>query len=176
MKTQNNWYVITGAPSSGKTTVVKLLEKKGYDVVYEAARIYIDEEMAKGKTIKEIRANELLFQRKILEFKIENEKKLAREKTIFFDRGIPDSDAYYRVHAAGDDIFLKESMGKCSYKKVFLFKMIGYKKDYARIENEAQQLQIQKLLKESYEKLNIPLVVVPKMPIQDRLNFVLNNL
>ncbi len=176
MQINNNWYVITGAPSSGKTTIIKMLEKKGYDVVYEAARIYIDEEMAKGKTIEQIRANELLFQEKILKFKIDCEKKLPKEKIIFFDRGIPDSDAYYRVHGAENDIFLKESMSKCSYKKVFLFELIGYKKDYARIESKEEQLQIQKLLRESYEKLNIPLVVVPKMPIRERLDFVLNNL
>jgi len=45
------------------------------------ARIYIDEEMAKGKTIDQIRANELLFQEKILKFKIEYEKKLSGKKS-----------------------------------------------------------------------------------------------
>lgn len=176
MKTSNNWYVITGAPSSGKTTVIKLLEEKGYDVVYELARLYIDEEMAKGMTIEQIRANELLFQEKILKFKIDYEKKLSGKKTIFFDRGIPDSDAYYRVQGFGEDKFLKEALAASSYKKAFLFEMIGYEKDYARIETKEQQEQLQKLLKDSYEKINIPVVVVPKMPVQDRLNFVLDNL
>jgi len=32
---------------------------------------------------------------------------------------------------------------------------------------------IANLLKNSYEKLNIPVVVVPKMSIQERLDFVL---
>jgi len=176
MLTNNNWYVITGAPSSGKTTTVKMLEEKGYEVVYEMARIYIDEEMAKGKTIDQIRANELLFQEKILKFKIEYEKKLSGKKIIFLDRGIPDSEAYYRMLGAGEDSFLKKTMDNCSYKKVFLFEMIGYEKDYARIESKEQQEQLQNLLKNSYEKLNIPVVVVPKMSIQERLDFVLNNL
>ncbi len=176
MNAKNNWFVITGAPSSGKTTVIKLLEQKGYDVVYELARIYIDEEMAKGKTIQEIRANELLFQEKILKFKIAYEKKLAKEKIIFFDRGIPDSDAYYQLQGFGEDKFLKKALAASSYKKVFLFEMIGYEKDYARVESKEQQEQLQKLLKESYEKLNISVIAVPKMPISDRFNFVLNNL
>lgn len=176
MEQSNNWYVITGAPSSGKTTILKLLEKKGYGVVYEAARIYIDREMAKGKTLAEIRKNELEFQKEILRMKIEIEKKLSKEKITFFDRGIPDSDTYYKVHGGGEDQFLKESMTKCSYKKVFLFEMVGYEKDYARNESEEQQLQIQNLLKDSYEKLNIPVVVVPKMTVEQRLDFVLNNL
>lgn len=176
MATSNKWYVITGAPSSGKTTVIKLLEKKGYGVVYEAARIYIDREIAKGKTLDEIRKSEISFQEKVLKMKIEREKNLPKEKIIFFDRGIPDSDAYYRLHGVGEDKFLKESMNKCAYKKVFLFEMIGYEKDYARNESKEQQLQIQNLLKDSYEKLNIPVVMVPKIPPDRRLDCVLNNL
>ncbi|PIS15984.1 hypothetical protein COT62_00785 [Candidatus Roizmanbacteria bacterium CG09_land_8_20_14_0_10_41_9] len=58
---KNNWYVITGAPSAGKTTLLKELEKKGYTVIYEAARIIIDREMKKGKKLSEIRKNELEF-------------------------------------------------------------------------------------------------------------------
>lgn len=172
----NNWYVITGAPSSGKTTVIKLLEEKGYGVVYEAARIYIDREMEKGKTLSEIRENEILFQEQVLKMKVECEKKLPKEKIIFFDRGIPDSDAYYKAHGTGEDDFLKESMGKCAYKKAFLFEMVGYEKDYARNENKEQQSRIQNLLKGSYERLGIPVVMVPKMPPDQRLNYVLNNL
>ena len=61
----NNWYVITGAPHSGKTSVLKLLEEKGYRVIYEAARIYIDQEIEKGRTIEEIRESELEFQKGI---------------------------------------------------------------------------------------------------------------
>ena len=176
MQINNNWYVITGAPSSGKTTVIRLLEEKGYDVVYELARIYIDEEMAKGRILEQIRANELLFQEKILKFKIAYEKKLSGKKTIFFDRGIPDSDAYYQLQGFGEDDFLKKALAASSYKKAFLFEMIGYEKDYARIESKEQQEQLQKLLKNSYEKLDIPVLVVPKMPVQERLDFVLNNL
>jgi predicted ATPase len=32
---ETNWYVVTGAPSSGKTTLVRELEKLGYRVVHE---------------------------------------------------------------------------------------------------------------------------------------------
>lgn len=176
MNHNNSWYVITGAPSSGKTTVVKTLEKRGFDVIYEAARIYIDEGLAKGKTIEEIRANEFLFQEKILKFKIECEKKLSKEKIIFFDRGIPDSDAYYRTYGAGENNFLRKAMSDCSYKKAFLLEMVDYEKDYARIESDEQRTQIQNLLKESYEKINVPILVVPKMSPEQRVEYILNNL
>ncbi len=172
----NNWYVITGAPSSGKTTVIKLLEEKGYNVIYEAARIYIDREMEKGKSLDEIRKSEILFQEKVLKIKIETEKNLPKEKIIFFDRGIPDSDAYCRMHGVENDEFLKKTLKNCFYKKVFLFETIEYEKDYARNESEEQQLQIQNLLKDSYEKLDIPVIMVPKMSPDQRFDYVLSNL
>src|SRR5258708_28338808 len=92
----NNWYVLTGAPSSGKTTLIQELEKMGYKVAYEWARIYIDQELARGKTLEQIRRNELSFQHQILKLKVEFEKKLEPKDTVFLDRGIPDTTAYLK--------------------------------------------------------------------------------
>jgi predicted ATPase len=57
-----NWYVITGAPSSGKTSVICDLEKLGYRVVHEVARAYLDEQLQKGKRLKQIKADSLSFE------------------------------------------------------------------------------------------------------------------
>lgn len=177
MKSKNNWYVITGTISSGKTTLVRLLEKRGFRVVYEVARVYIDQEMAKGRTIEEIRKDELLFQKKVTELKIKLEKELPREETIFFDRGIPDSDAYYKICGVSNDKFLEQAIANCSYKKIFLLDFFDLKKDYARVETKEQQVRIHNLLKESYEKIGAPLVEVPKTEEKEgRVDFVLNNL
>jgi len=173
----NNWYVITGAPLAGKTTLIKLLEKKGYNTMDEAARIYIDQEIAKGKTIGQIRQDELLFQELVLKMKLEIEAGLSKEKITFFDRGIPDTDAYYRLHGRQNDQFLEEAMQNCSYKKVFLLDFFNMRKDYARTESREEQIKIHDLLEESYQKINIPIIKVPKMELkEDRLNFILNNL
>ena len=39
---ETNWYVITGGPSTGKTTTIDLLQKQGYHTTIEHARHYID--------------------------------------------------------------------------------------------------------------------------------------
>ncbi|MCK4539550.1 ATP-binding protein [Candidatus Parcubacteria bacterium] len=173
----NNWYVITGAPHSGKTSVVKLLEKRGYRVMYETARIYIDQEIEKGRIIEDIRKNELEFQKGILDLKIDIENNLPKDEVIFFDRAIPDSGAYYELCGLTGDKYLEDAIGKCEYKKVFLFELLPYKKDYARTESEKQQKKLQVLLEKSYKKFNSPLVKVPKMNSKkDRLAFILDNL
>ena len=67
---QTNWYVITGGPSSGKTTTVNLLNKRGYKTTIEHARHYLDTQLVKGKTVDEIRSNQKEFQSGILHCRI----------------------------------------------------------------------------------------------------------
>lgn len=172
----NNWYVITGAPSSGKTTVVKLLEKKGYRVVYEMARIYIDQELKKGKTIQEIRKEDAAFQRKILDLKIHYESKLNPKETIFLDRAIPDSLAYYELVKLPKDKYLEKTVKKSSYKKIFIFEKLEFEKDYARTESKEEVKKLERLIEKVYIKLPFPIIKVPKMSVEKRLKFILDNL
>jgi len=55
---KTNWYVLTGGPSSGKTTSVNLLAAKGYKTTIEHARHYLDTERIHGRTVKEVRKNQ----------------------------------------------------------------------------------------------------------------------
>ena len=176
MKTVNNWYVITGAPSSGKTTTLKVLERKGYKVFYEWARIYIDGEMKKGKTLKEIRKDELAFQRKILELKVNFEKKLVKKDLVFMERGIPDSAAYMKMCGLENDKLLKRVNKSCSYKKVFLMELLKYELDYARTESQEEAQILDGLLEKSYTDLGIEVTRVPKMSVEKRVKFILDNL
>lgn len=172
----NNWYVLTGAPSSGKTTILNLLEKKGYHIQHEWARIYIDEEIKKGKSLEQIRKDESLFQKRVVALKVNFEKTLPKNKTIFIDRGIPDSAGYNMLYGIKSDTFLTKALKDCFYKKVFLFKLISYEKDYARIENKTQALLIEKFLEKAYKDLGMTVITVPKMTIENRLEFILKNL
>lgn len=166
--------MITGGPCSGKTTVADILVKKGYKVIYEMARFYIDEEMKKGRTLEQIRENEYEFQKKLVELKVKMEKTLPKDELIFIERGIPDSIAYYQqlCHIEKDDL-LDEALKNCTYKKVFLFEMLDYQKDYARTENSIEALNLENALEKSYQELGLEVIRVPKMSIKRRVNFVL---
>lgn len=168
----NNWYVITGAPHSGKTTLIEKLKELGYKVVLETARVYIDQEIEKGRRIEEIRKNELDFQKKILDLKIENEKKELKDETIFWDRGIPDTWAYLEMIGEA----LDKSLAKSQYKKVFLLNPLPYEKDYARTENEEEQLILHELLKKAYKQEGHDVVEVKIDGKEERLKFILDNL
>ena len=173
---KNNWYVITGGPSSGKTTLLDTLSNGGHTTVPEVARTLIDREIQNGFTIEEIRNDEAAFQKKVLELKLELERNLDAKSLVFFDRGIPDTEAYLLLHNFEITPTLTEAMQKCNYKKVFLLDPVIFETDYARTETEEQRIKLQKLLEESYSKLGFEVVKVPVMPVAERAKFILENL
>lgn len=176
MRKSTQWYVITGGPSSGKTTTVDLLKSRGYKTTIEHARHYIDTQRIAGKTTEEIRANQLVFQRGVLDMQIEQEKALATEETVFLDRALPDALAYHRFLGLKEDDSLRQVISEASYKKVFIMDPLPLIHDYARIEDEPAQKRIHELLTQVYESLPFPVVHVPVLPPEERVDYILKNL
>lgn len=176
MQRKTNWYVITGGPSSGKTTTVNLLKERGYITTFEHARHYLDTQRLKGKTIEDVRKKQLEFQLGVLEMQIEQEKQILPEVLVFLDRAIPDALAYYRFLNLPVEQKLTEALRTVSYKKVFLLDFLPLIKDYARTEDEAAQRKIHELLFEVYESLSFPLIHVPVLPPEERVEFILKNI
>ena len=170
------WYVITGAPSSGKTTTVNILKARGYTTTIEHARHYIDIQRITGKTTEEIRANQLAFQRGIIDMQIEQERALSKNDLVFLDRALPDALAYYRFLDLPADEKLQNALRTASYKKVFILDPLPLTQDYARTENEAAQKKIHTLLAEMYGSLGFPVIHVPVLPPEERADFILKNL
>lgn len=138
---QTNWVVITGGPSSGKSTVLEYLKDKGYATTAEMARVYIDEQIAQGKTLAEVRGDEENLQRTVLQMKIDLEERTPLEQLTFFDRGIPDTIAYQKIFG-GDIAAVLRASRKRRYKSIFLFEPIPFIQDYARTEDQEQADEI----------------------------------
>ncbi len=173
---KTNWFVITGGPSTGKTTTVNFLRERGYKTTIEHARHYLDTQRVNGKTVEEVRKNQMAFQLGVLEMQIEQENSLEDGDVVFLDRAIPDSLAYCRFLNLPPDKKLLEALAKVSYKKVFILDRLPLVPDYARTEDEIAQKKIHELLTEVYESLPFPVVHVPVLPPNDRVDFILNNL
>ena len=172
---QTNWCVITGAPCSGKTAVIHELAWRGNRVIHEVARTYIDEQLKSGLRLDQIKADELLFERHILLEKVRIESGLAEQETIFFDRGIPDSIAYFKLAELDFEEPLKMSR-LTRYKRVFFFERLGFLRDNVRSEDEDKATKLNFLIEESYRKLGYDLVPVPVLPVKDRADLVLKHL
>lgn len=173
---QTNWYVITGGPSSGKTTTVNLLKDRGYITTFEHARHYLDTQRLKGKTVEETRRKQGEFQLGVLEMQIEQENEISPEVMVFLDRAIPDALAYYRFLNLPVHEKLTQALQTVSYRKIFVLDSLPIKMDYARNEDSAAQKIIHDLLIEVYQSLHFPVVRVPVLPPEERVEFILKNL
>jgi predicted ATPase len=169
------WSVITGAPCSGKTAVIHRLEQLGYKVVHEVARACIDNELMKGKTLSEIKADEWAFERHILIEKLKIEAQLASDEIIFFDRAVPDSIAYYELNGLNPAEPFQKSR-EVRYQNVFLFERLTFLRDPVRAENEKTAHRLDQLIEGSYRSLGYEIIHVPLLGVEERIEFILERL
>ncbi len=157
------FYVISGAPGTGKTSVLIKLRLTGYQVIEEAAR-----------KIKQQHTNINLIQKYIFEIQ-KHQLTTAKEKkgTIISDRGLGDTIAYSKFYQQQTPEKIIEFAKKHRYTQVFLMDLLKeYTTDVVRKETPEQQREIQELIKQTYEELGYDLVKVPLMSVIERVEFI----
>lgn len=169
-----NWCVLTGGPSSGKTTAVRLLQQRGYTTTIEHARHYIDLQRLGGHSVEEIRSRQREFQRGVVAMQIEQEASLDPDELVFLDRALPDSVAYYRFLGLQPEPELLAQVERASYRVVFLLDLLPLVADYARTEDPVDQRRIHELLGEVYRELGHRVVRVPALPPEARVDWMLD--
>ncbi|MCU0652943.1 MAG: ATP-binding protein [Candidatus Pacebacteria bacterium] len=170
--TKNNWYAVSGGPSSGKTTLINELGKLGYRTVPEAVRPLIEAEIAKGRRLEEIQHTDEL-QRKVLAAQLAKEKAAPTGEVVFFDRGIPDTYIYSKVDNLDLSIYSGiELRGR--YKKVFFCELLPLVKDLARVEDEVRAKMLSEALLNGYREFGYDVMVLAATSsVQDRIKTVL---
>ncbi len=172
---QTNWYVITGGPSSGKTSLVNRLAEVGYTTAPEVARPYIEELLAKSHTLHEIYQHNEQLQRDILAISLKRQRRFVPEDLIFFDRGTPDSLGYFRYYQLNAEQML-HGCKRMRYKKIFFCEQLPMIQDEVRIENNQTAKQISLLIREAYLHLDYDLIDLPNVSLDERLNILLTHI
>ena len=170
------WYVITGGPSSGKTTTIELLRGRGFHVTNEQASDIISEELAKGRTLLEVRADGDWFQQEILTRQLEDEATLKVDETVFLDRGVPDGLGYERYLKLTPNPALHLASQQARYRKVFLLECLPVKIDWNRHEDAQVQQEIHDAIRATYLELGFDLIDVPALSPEERVEFILERL
>jgi predicted ATPase len=174
-RVQTNWHVITGAPCSGKTTLIDQLADRGFRTVPEVARVYIEREMAKGRTRDEILENAAALQHGWVDLQLRLERRLPVNEVVFLDRGPPDALTYCRVFGLNPNALLAACF-QHRYASVFILDRFPFQKDGMRFEDDATADFIDEWHARDYSALGYGVVRVPALSPEERLTFVLETL
>ncbi len=163
-------YIITGAPHSGKSKVIKQLEKKGINVMHETARLIIQEDQEKKNVDQSFIQlypwdDQLIFCRRCHERQVEREKQLTEssDDIIVLDRSIIDNLAYAAVEKINLGHKIYDDIAAAGYeKKVFFFDLLKtYKTDEQRKDSEEQVKAVHKELYKAYSGLGFEMITIP---------------
>jgi predicted ATPase len=171
-----NFFLITGGPGAGKTSVLNELNKQGQLVVPEVARKIIQAQNAIGgnATHSGNRDNfcDLMLEQSIADFK----KMELVSQPVFFDRGIPDLYGYSQRFCGKMNTEIVRAIQQYRYNtSVFIFPPWPeiYRHDMERQQDFQEAIETWQAIKEAHTICGYELIEVPKDTIENRVNFIL---
>lgn len=176
--------VITGAPHSGKTTLIEELKHQGYTVVPESAIEVINtlEFLMPNKALGWRRRYFEAFQAliSIRQQSMEESASVSDNgRKIFYDRGAYDGLAFAMHHGSEIPESIYNVIKQSKYDKIFLLDLVtpfNPRSNSGRIETEKDCKDIQLLLELVYRRQGYDPIRVPLMPVTKRIEFILKEL
>lgn len=175
MSRGDSWFVLTGAPSAGKTSTLHRIQQAGYLTVPEVSRAYIDEMLMQGRLLSDIRSDPAAYEQAILKRVLASEARLASDRVTFFDRAMHDVWAYYSLYRLPcDDLLAYGYRPDAVYARAFLLELREFRPDYARTESAVLAHRLEDLLEDAYLRAGVPVTRLPWVPINQRLRAILD--
>ncbi|MEW6634237.1 MAG: AAA family ATPase [Pseudomonadota bacterium] len=172
----DRFFVLTGGPGSGKTTLVEALKARGFSTAPEAGRAIIRDQVAIGGPALPWQ-DRALFAELMLSWELRSWHAANAELCpVFFDRGVPDTIGYLRLCGLPVPGHIRKAATQFRYaSRVFIAP--PWPEIFARDEERKQTLDEAERTFQSvagvYAELGYELVSLPLAPVEARLQFIL---
>lgn len=178
MNPAERFFVITGGPGSGKSSLIDALQKRGYARSIEAGRGVIQDQVAVGGSALPW-ADRLKFAELMLSWEMRSYH-LAREADgpVFFDRGVPDVLGYLRLLQAPVSEHMQKAAEIFRYnRRVFIappWREI-FRHDVERKQDFDEAVRTYEAMVAVYSDYHYELVEIPRVSTEERVQFVLQS-
>ena len=182
--------VLTGAPGTGKTSVIEKLYESKHHIIREPARELLKKlKSSDEKWYDNLQTNPIVksllhiipndnreaFQQMVEKQNVFN---YTKNKNGFFDRSLVDEIGFRNFYKKEPNQKLIDNCNKLRYDKVFFFnpwKEI-FVNDSERKETFEQSVEISKCLVDGYKDFGYKLIMMPNLSVEERIKFILDNI
>jgi predicted ATPase len=167
--------VISGCSSGGKSTLIAELGKRGHAVVEEPGRRIVKEELASGGPALPW-VDRIAFARRAIAMALTDRAAASSlDGWVFFDRGLIDAAAALQ-QLTSEPALAALGEANRSHRRVFLAPPWPeiYKTDPERRHGFDVALAEYSRLLKTYPSLGYEILILPKLAVSERVDFVLN--
>ncbi len=174
----DRFFVVTGGPGSGKSTLIDALAQAGYGRSVEAGRGIIQDQVAiGGRALPWL--DPALFADMMLVWEMRSYR-IAQGQAgqIFFDRGVPDVAGYLRLMKLPVPKYLEKAVESFRYhSRVFIAQPWEeiFQPDRERKQDFAEAVRTYESLATTYTGCGYELVNLPRASVEERARFVLRS-
>ncbi len=163
---RTRWVVLTGSPSSGKTTVLKMLAQLGFTIEREKAHDYLIQELQAGHSLDNILLDKASLVSEILRRNLTRQEELPTDEVIVFDRAAPDVLAFSLVDAV-DPAEIVDQCVAFRFALAFVFSPLPKRKDGTIYHTHRQRRRITSYCRRIYQILGAQVDTVPRCTMNE---------
>ena len=169
------FFVLTGGPGSGKTSLLSLLSNRGYSVMPEAGRSIIRDQVSIGGSALPW-ADRYAFAELMLSWEMRSHHEAGQlEGPVFFDRGLPDVVGYLQVCGLNVAPHILAAASKYRYNSLVFIAPPWrdiFQADQERKQSWEEAATTFKAMEHTYKSLGYDVIMLPLATVEERAAFI----